>query len=405
MEKIQKALRYYMFFIAILALFTLVISPGLVNPDGSGVLLFGFDFHRIEGIVDVFIIVSFLLSSFLRLLFSKKKVRHIRENPVEYVLVFMFLAQLLVIRLLFTEPSFVIIFRWLNIESWTKLYIILMQGYMVILTLGEFSRANSGLFNMPVSPSSVIVLSFLLVILFGTMLLTLPGATVSGRFSFLEALFTATSATCVTGLIIVPTGSVFTRYGHNVILFLIQIGGLGLMTFASFFGFVLRGDFGMRQRMLLGDILDNDVLGTIKGILLKIVSITFAVELIGAVLIFLSVYGNPVVEDPLYFSIFHSVSAFCNAGFSTMDSNLELFHSNIDLSVIFAVLIILGGLGFMVHINIFRFIRNIHKEIFIRKPHFSLQTKIVVVVSVVLIFLGALVIFSLMVVGMSLEVV
>jgi len=261
-----------------------------------------------------------------------------------------------------------------------------MQGYILLSVLSEIGRANTKFFNLSLPPAALFMLSFLLVIITGSLLLMLPGATNGNGISFLNSLFTATSATCVTGLIVVPTGTFFTTFGKSVILVLIQLGGLGLMTFATFFALILRREFNMRHRVLLGDILDIDVFSKIKSMITGIILITIFAELSGAILIYINV--RDFVDKPIFFSLFHSVSAFCNAGFSTIDSNLEPFFDNVNINFIVSTLIIFGGLGFVVMLDLLRFFSRLPSNLFLKRTRFSLQSKSVILMSILLITLG-----------------
>ncbi|MFP4459160.1 MAG: TrkH family potassium uptake protein [Candidatus Zixiibacteriota bacterium] len=414
---INNFLRIYMMVVAFAAIATLILLPGLGIKKSDNIIF---------QILDIFIIGSFLLNSAIRLIIAKSWLKHLQKNPVEYILVFLFITQLLIIRLIFNDSSFQYILSSLNITSLTKVYIIFMQAFILLSLLSELGRANNKVFNLPLSPTAIFVLSFLLVIAVGSMLLMLPGAKINPQkqkpldvtfyhemeepdfrlessapddvyekpISYIDALFTATSATCVTGLIVVPTGSYYSRFGQMVILIMIQLGGLGLMTFATFFTIVLRREFGLRHRVLLGDILDYEVFSKIKTMLTGIILVTFIFEAIGAILIYLSIAGHIAHGNDIFFSIFHSISAFCNAGFSTIDENLEPLQFNMNINLIIMGLIIFGGLGFFVVFDILKFIKNLPKEYNLKKNKFSLQTKTVVMTSLFLIVIGAVVIFA-----------
>src|SRR5690606_5419028 len=161
----------------------------------------------------------------------------------------------------------------------------------------------------------VFILSFLLLILIGAGMLSLPNSTVSG-ISFIDAIFTATSAVCVTGLIVLDTSSDFTLLGQFIIIVLIQIGWIGFMTFTSFFGFFFKGSFSLKNQLFLKDYINEENVGAINSTLVKIVWFTFLVEAAGALLVFSCLDKElfSSLEDQLFFSIFHSISAFCNAG-------------------------------------------------------------------------------------------
>ncbi|UCC13135.1 MAG: Trk family potassium uptake protein [candidate division WOR-3 bacterium] len=232
--------------------------------------------------------------------------------------------------------------------------------------------------------AQVIAISFGATILLGTILLTFPVATVDGvGTNFIDALFTATSATCVTGLIVQDTPSYFSTFGQFVILTLMQMGGLGIMTYSAFLAIVF-GRFTLGQRQMVQDMMDED--RNILSMLFYIFKMTFAIEAIGAVILFLRwifYFHDPV--RTLYMSIFHSVSAFCNAGFALFSDSLEQFVNDPVINITIMALIILGGLGFIAVYEMQRRLRNPRYTV-------STHTKLVLSVSGILIMAGFLVI-------------
>ena len=171
---------------------------------------------------------------------------------------------------------------------------------------------------MKLKPPQIIILSFLCAIVIGTILLSLPFAVKDGnKISFVDSVFTATSATCVTGLIVKDTGSFFSPFGKLVILALFQIGGLGIMTFSMLFAIALGRKLSIRQNIIIQRALNQQKVENLKDLIKYILAITLGVELIGATLLFLRWMRteNWTLGDTLIKSAFHSVSAFCNAGF------------------------------------------------------------------------------------------
>jgi len=210
------------------------------------------------------------------------------------------------------------------------------------------------------NPAQLFVASFLLIIFLGTFLLLLPKATHSG-IGLIDALFTATSAVCVTGLIVVDTGSYFTTFGQSVIMVLIQLGGLGIMTFASYFSYFFRGNTSYANQLMLKDISNSEKIGEVFMVLKKILLLTFAIEAAGALFIYFNIDSAIItsVSDRIFFSVFHSISGFCNAGFSTLENSLYEpgFRFNYPLHLIIAVLFILGGIGFPILLNLYKYLR------------------------------------------------
>ena len=219
----------------------------------------------------------------------------------------------------------------------------------------------SSLGNTQIHPALLFVLSFIFLILFGTFTLMLPVATYK-NISFLDALFTSTSAVTVTGLAVLDTGKDFTLFGQSIIIILIQLGGLGVLTVTNIFALLFKSSTSFKNRMMVSEMikeLDNN--NTFQT-LFKIILITFLVELTGAIFIFISIYGDHAVcNDPIFFSIFHSISAFCNGGFSTLTNSLyeSTVRFNYPLQMIVGWLIITGGLGYTVMINHYYQLKNI----------------------------------------------
>ncbi len=272
--------------------------------------------------------------------------------------------------------------------------------FIVISLLIIFSESNKFLSvvnSMDVPPSLLFVLSFLLIIIIGSGVLMLPKAGTQ-PISFLDALFTSTSAVCVTGLVVLDTSSAFTATGQIAILILIQIGALGIMTFTGFLGYMFTGSASLRERIVLRDILSSENLGSLFKVLIKILSITFLTEMIGALYIY---FNTPdTVADKIFFSVFHSVSAFANAGFSTLPAGLftSEVQTNYNLHAAIAFLIILGGIGFPVLLTFYKYLKHLLWSFAMRLQRkrkkyirtININTTIVVVTTFVLIFAGML---------------
>lgn len=210
------------------------------------------------------------------------------------------------------------------------------------------------------SPGMVFILSFAGLIAVGTLLLKTPQAS-HGGLSWVDALFLSTSAVCVTGLTPLDISTVLTVHGQWVLLGLIQVGGLGVMTLTYFFAYFMAGGMSLRSRVGLQDLLSEDNLGQIGIVLALIVGFTAALELAGALLIHTALASGPMAGENLpFFALFHSVSAFCNAGFSTLGAGLADARVATEtgfLSVIMA-LIVLGGLGFPVVKGFYTYLRD-----------------------------------------------
>lgn len=240
----------------------------------------------------------------------------------------------------------------------------------------------------PLATTQMIALGFLVVILVGTVLLMLPvSSRADGGESLFNCLFTATSATCVTGLVVVDTYLNWTLFGQIVILILIQVGGLGFMTFSVFFSVLIGRKIGLKERNLMQESVNSMQIGGVVKLVRKIIVGTLVFEGLGAILLAIRFAKDMPLLKAVYYGIFHSVSAFCNGGFDLMGyqspySSLVSYSSDITVNVVIMALITVGGIGFLVW-------DDIHKNKWHVK-NYMLHTKLVLSVSFVLTFGGAL---------------
>lgn len=235
-------------------------------------------------------------------------------------------------------------------------------------------------------PTRIIVISFLLIILFGTLLLILPISSKNREFTpVLDSLFTATSATCVTGLVIHDTGAYWSMFGQCIILLMIQLGGLGIVSFAMFFNFALGRKLGLKSMQLASESIGSDDFSTIKELVKTVFKISMSCELLG-MLSLMTVFVPQYGTYGIYISLFLSVSAFCNAGFDILGFENEYisltnYADNPVVMITIMLLIICGGLGFIVWNDLFSYKKT--KKLY-------LHTKIVLLATVILIVVGAL---------------
>ena len=235
------------------------------------------------------------------------------------------------------------------------------------------------------SPAQILALTFLGLILVGTLLLKLPWASTQQPLTFVEALFTATSAVCVTGLVVVDTGTRFTTFGQGIILVLIQFGGLGLMTMATMMAIILGKRITFRERLIMQEALNQFTLEGMVRLTKYVVLTTLVFEGLAAMVLFWrfkSIFGP---AKGLWYGIFHSVSAFCNAGFDLFGGyqSLEAFTSDITVNAVIISLIILGGIGF-----------SVIADVYTRKGFrgLSLHSKLVIRITIILIVSATLLI-------------
>jgi potassium uptake TrkH family protein len=282
---------------------------------------------------------------------TKYKIKK-RINPI-FVILYGIIISFSIIWLLPTE--------WL--ERYWSVFTILRHNYLMIAIVAieallKLSAVITHSLSTKISPSWIMVGSFITMIFAGTGLLLLPRATING-ISFFDALFTATSAVCVTGLTTIDVASTFTTAGHIIILVLVQLGGIGIMTFTSFFGLMFAGRHPSQNKMLIRDLIDPDnSVSQIFTTLRNIIFITIAIELLGALFIY-EAMGNYTLYGA-FEAVFHSISAFCNAGFSTLETGLfhPDFRNNYLLLNSLSWLIILGGIGFPILFNLWQWIKN-----------------------------------------------
>lgn len=217
------------------------------------------------------------------------------------------------------------------------------------MLVSRVRRTNRFAFLLSLKPAFLMLVSFAAAILAGTVLLMLPAASASaGHTSLIDALFTATSAACVTGLTVQDTATHFSLFGQCVILALIQAGGLGIMTFSVAIVLLMRRTVGVSREATMRAVLDQEAAGNIRRLILFICGMTFATELLGTLALTIVWWGRFPPADTVYHAAFQSISAFCNAGFSTWSDNLVQFSGDWVTCGIIAGLIVVGGLGFVV---------------------------------------------------------
>ncbi len=238
---------------------------------------------------------------------------------------------------------------------------------------------------LELNPPRVLALGFAGLILLGAILLNLPIATNTGEsIGFLDALFTSASSVCVTGLVVVNTGEYWSLFGQIVIICLIQMGGLGFMTMATLVALILGKKITLKERLIIKEQLNQETMSGLVKLTKYIIISTFAIEGIGAIFLstrFIPRYG---LVKGIWFSIFHAISAFCNAGFDITGNSIVPFVGDIVVNLTICFLIIFGGLGFLVYIDVSK------KRRFNR---FSLHTKLVLVITLILIVVSTILIY------------
>ena len=333
----------------------------------------------------------YVVKYFVLLFYSLHRRDYLKKSWFEGVIIFLLIAQFLSVHIFHLSLD---LFESENFENY---YLLFIQFYFLIIVLIEFTKANGFLGKFNLSPPLLMVASFFILIAFGTLLLCMPRMTVNG-ISFVDALFTATSASCITGLTVVSTGTCFTVKGQVVIMILIQLGGISILSFATFFTTFLSKSFvGLRYQYMLRDMLDTNQLSESVALLRSIVLSTAIIEFSGVALLY--TYWNTTGffttnSENLFYSLFYTISAFNNGGFVLMDKSLlDLGVSNSYFpQTIIAVLVFLGGIGFLT-IRDFFSARRIRE----RKKHqwkgLMPQTRIILTTTFAIILICTLIFF------------
>ncbi len=276
---------------------------------------------------------------------------------------------------------------------------------VILKLIREFTSRRLSYKRSLLNPAQLFIISFIGLTIIGALLLMLPKATYQG-ISFVDALFTSTSAVCVTGLIVVDTSSYFTPFGQTVIMLLIQAGGLGILTFASYFSYFFKGGSTYENQLALSDMTNSEKIGEVFTTVKRILAITFLIEFIGAILIFLNLDKAliPSFSERAYFSAFHSISAFCNAGFSTLPNGMmeDSYVYNYPLQFTIVIIFLFGGLGFPIVINCLKYSKHLISRYilwFVEKKNnyrpwiLTLSNKINLLTTSLLIVLGTVIIY------------
>jgi len=393
-ERAERIINLSMMVVALVALVSLILEYGQYVPS---------QYRHILQLTDVGIILIFIAETFVKLIIAKRRWEHFKRHLVHFIVIALLGLQLVAI---WGGPGPTLFRGYVESMTPAKLSVVIIQAVIGFRLLLEGVEAQRRLARVRVKPAVTIVGSFVLIIAIGTALLysprSVPPESGETHVSFVDAVFTATSSVCVTGLVVRDTGPEFSRFGQGVILVLIQIGGLGLMTFAAFFALLLGRGLQLPDSMLMRDMLNEDMLSRVGRTILAILAITFTCEAVGAALLYPIWPGEMSVGERVYVSVFHAVSAFCNAGFSLFPESFTQYVGNWRLNVVIMGLIVVGGIGFAVQANLLACLKNWllglagkrSRFSLVRsgrpRPRLSLQSRIVLVTTALLIVGGAL---------------
>ncbi|MFH1502913.1 MAG: potassium transporter TrkG [Candidatus Eisenbacteria bacterium] len=342
-ESITKWLSGVMYVVAVVAVASLVLEYGFSLSRAQTELL-----H----LVDLAVVALFILDSLLRLSLARRKLEYLRQHWPSFAIMGLIIAQLAIVFHLQTRGWMPTFLSARSVFSLTKAYVIVIQAYIVLLIIGQAVKANRGISSLRIGPARTVMLSFMFIIVLGALFLMTPRATGDG-IAVVDAFFTSTTSVCVTGLVVVDTGSYFTGFGQGVILVLMQIGGLGLITLTAFFALVLRRNLGVREGLVLRGMLSFESLGKVGRTLRYMIGITLLLEGAGAAVLFVLTrddFGR--TGEAASRAVFHSISAFCNAGLSLYSSSFERYADSVPYNLVITTLIIVGGLGFPVIMNL-----------------------------------------------------
>ena len=254
----------------------------------------------------------------------------------------------------------------------------------------NYVGTSSFLFRLKLAPAQVVLLSFGGWILLGALILILPVSAAPGKtIHFIDALFMSTSATCVTGLSSISLPDEFSIFGQMIMLLLAQVGGLGIMTLSSSMAVIMGKNLQMREQVIMQDVLDTSGTEELLKLIVDIIRYTFVIEFIGAILLTIGFYQLGFeIGQSLYFGFFHSIMAFCNAGYALFNNNLEDFKFVPLIHMTVAFLLIFGGIGFSVMKDVFQTFKS--KRTF---KHLMVHTKLVLTVNAILIIFGTIYLF------------
>lgn len=296
--------------------------------------------------------------------------------------------------------------RWFSETAPDRVRHLAVGIYLIVEVTVKVCITSVGLAATGKNPTKILIASFVVLILTGGGLLMLPKASTAESLSLVDAMFTATSATCVTGLVVKDTGRDFTFMGQLIILVLIQLGGLGIMVSGAVFALLLGQAFSVRESVAMQDLLSAQTLSRIGNMILFIFVATVIIEAVGAVVLYPMWDNIPGWEGDAhsqwFCSIFHSISAFCNAGFGLFSDSLIRYNRQWQTYVVVCPLIVLGGLGFGVLYNLANMAGNRFLRFFKKRFHkqyklqmelpkrMRLQTKVALTVSAALIVFGIL---------------
>lgn len=380
-QSILKVINVFLVFLAIVAVSSLIARLGFFLSPAE---------EQWAQALEQMMLYLFALQAFLKLALAPNRLRHLKERWLElaiFTVILLYLIFPFAVERVLTSLN-----PQLTPENITSLYLVVTQFLVILALLPATLRYSGRVMTANVQPATVLLVSFILLTILGTGFLLLPKATAGKSVALVDALFMATSAVCVTGLSTVDITTTFSHTGHWILLVLIQIGGLGIMTLTTFFAAAAGTSARLKEYIALRELIGEESLGKIRTILFQIGFYTMVVEALGAVLIYytLELDSSLLPSSPVFFAVFHAISAFCNAGFALLSDNLAAPMCKYNFAFLYVVmlLVVIGGLGFPALSSLSGFV---HAKI-LRKPNarLSVHAKLVFFTSAILIVLGAI---------------
>jgi potassium uptake TrkH family protein len=396
--RIREAINLKLFNSKRIVLNVLRVLSLLVSFFAIGAIIYFHGFPKTDAAVKVYLniihgsLAFYLLKFLIRILFNYKPTVFVRENLFEGIIMLLVFVEGIGLYI-FNTDLVNLFFKLFGLGEFVMLPILFVQVYFLLIVGLESGRASQRLTSLNFSPQGMLALSFLMLIFGGAFLLMLPEMTVSGSISFVDALFTSASASCVTGLIVVDTATFFTLKGKVVILLLIQLGGLSIVSFATFFATFYKTSTSIKYKSLLKDFLSTEKISESRNLLRDIFVYSLIFEIGAAILLFFVWDPGPIMSfrSRAFSALFHSVSAFNNAGFSLFSNNLyqDFIRTAWAFHIIIMILIVLGGIGFM---NMNHYLSFVKQRIFQRQKwvQMNVGAHLALVTSIALILSGAI---------------
>ncbi len=364
--------------LAALTIISLVMSDILLLDSNYGLINSYFEFA---------IVIGFIFNYLFRLVLTSNRIELVKSKMLETILfVFLIISGFLVF--MNYENALEALLKLTSAESTFALLVLLTKIYLLIYLVVKVIQALPILLALKQHPAQVVVTSYFSFILLGMILLMLPRSTVNNEgLDFIDALFTSTSAVCVTGLAVVNTATHLTTFGQVVVLLLIEIGGLGILTFATLFALFLSSGLGVGQMTFLKDVVSEDSTAETLNTIKKILGLSVFIQVLGVVGYYISwVEVFPDAGLRLYYAVFHSVSAFCNAGFSVFSNSMADPENalNWGVNITTILLVVVGGLGFT---TIWELVKGNRNRSF-NQWNLSIHTRLVLISTAVLLVGG-----------------